>query len=355
MLFQCPCVQDITSNHHLGQSVQAGYSSETGLRFCRSLHQDAVRRRYYRRNNEDKTVLHRGQLKLLCAEIEFLTNFASKGDIVLYVGAAPGRHIHYLTKLFPELSYILYDPAPFSKELLSNRVCTLHSTCFTEENARTYASTGNKILFISDIRTGDFLEDSDRVVEQHVIANMTKQREWYEIIQPKKALLKFRLPWREGSTEYLNGDIMLPVFGGVTTTETRLVPSTGTSNYDHIQYQDQLFFFNTHVRIARYEHPMEVDKQKLGLDHCYDCTAFLEVVKSYVLKYAQPDADVGIAAQAQKIVQYCMIACYGDCKTLFKSNFDPGDRVENIRKRQWIENRPAYENRAHLKTKRTKK
>ena len=38
-------------------------------------------------------------------------------------------------------------------------------------------------------------------------------------------MLKFRLPYTPplGSTEYLDGDFYLPVWGGRTTTETRLI------------------------------------------------------------------------------------------------------------------------------------
>lgn len=34
---------------------------------------------------------------------------------MLYAGAAPGNHIHFLAEqLFPELKFILVDPAPFA-------------------------------------------------------------------------------------------------------------------------------------------------------------------------------------------------------------------------------------------------
>ncbi len=43
-------------------------------------------------------------------EIEFLTHYARNGNyLVIYVGAAPGIHINYLSELFPNVSFVLID------------------------------------------------------------------------------------------------------------------------------------------------------------------------------------------------------------------------------------------------------
>jgi hypothetical protein len=69
------------------------------------------------KNYLDLKRCHLGQLKLLYSEIEFLTIASKFYDlskcVVLYIGSAPGHHIVYLQKLFPEIEWILYDPADF--------------------------------------------------------------------------------------------------------------------------------------------------------------------------------------------------------------------------------------------------
>ena len=52
-----------------------------------------------------------GQRKLLVSEIFFFTKF-SHGHCV-YVGAADGKHINFLVKLFPDITFDLYDPRDF--------------------------------------------------------------------------------------------------------------------------------------------------------------------------------------------------------------------------------------------------
>ena len=57
---------------------------------------------------------HWGQRKLFLNELELLTKYGEEGDVVVYAGAAPGRHIEHLSKeFFPTLKFVLVDPAPF--------------------------------------------------------------------------------------------------------------------------------------------------------------------------------------------------------------------------------------------------
>lgn len=68
-----------------------------------------------RRRGERKSTVHWGQRKLLLSEIEFLTLYSEPGITVVYAGAAPGTHIGYLSRLFPEVSrFVLVDPSPFT-------------------------------------------------------------------------------------------------------------------------------------------------------------------------------------------------------------------------------------------------
>ena len=98
---------------------------------------------------------------------------------------------------------------------------------FTSKTAREFSGRKD-VLFVSDIRTADTTKLTESEVEDYVMQDNKAQAEWYRIIQPKKAMLKFRLPFPDrvggGISTYLDGDVFLPVWGGQTTTETRLVP-----------------------------------------------------------------------------------------------------------------------------------
>src|SRR5262245_53966686 len=70
---------------------------------------------YYARPKSEKAgVIHWGQRKLLLSEIMFLTQWGHLANIVVYAGAAPSDHTPYLQSLFPNHTFILIDPRPFS-------------------------------------------------------------------------------------------------------------------------------------------------------------------------------------------------------------------------------------------------
>lgn len=237
----------------------------------------------YSKRKGDRSVNHWGQRKLLLSEIEFLTNYSSANDTVVYVGAAPGTHIKWLSDLFPKLKFILYDPADF--QIKPSDQIEIHKEFFTDEKAALYSS--QNVLFICDIRTADYNLMKDEEVEETVVKDQYMQLKWYQIMQPKYSMLKFRLPWGKGTTEYLDGKIFFPVWGRPTTTETRLVvqKNAGFKIYDNTKYEEQLSYFNNVTRVTYYERQQKFNV--IGLDHCYDCSSELIIVLNYIAKFCE--------------------------------------------------------------------
>ena len=209
------------------------------------------------------------------------------------------------------LQFALFDPADFNIEPRYNHQfkfdeITLNppeSSCrngfFTDDVARFYrsqcAEQGRACLFISDIRTGDPRCMTAVELEAAVKRDMQWQQTWIRIMRPVGSMLKFRLPWSEGSTSYVKGDIYLPVWGPQTTTETRLIVherDLDTSiDYDHTSYGERMFFFNTCSRVDFYEHGV---LNVAGVDRCYDCAAEAHILGSYLAAIpccSAPDLD----------------------------------------------------------------
>lgn len=85
------------------------------------------------------------------AEMEFLNeNRDKKGTTLLYAGAAPGTHVKKLSALFPDVKFVLVDPAPFTVKETDRIRC--RQELFTDEVAKEYAGRDD-VLFISDIRS----------------------------------------------------------------------------------------------------------------------------------------------------------------------------------------------------------
>jgi cap2 methyltransferase len=103
------------------------------------------------------------------------------------------------------------------------------------------------------------------------------------IMQPRSSMLKFRLPWNNRETEYLDGDIRLPIWGPTATTESRLITPLNDPGskklYDNTKYEQQMMNFNVHTRVALYNHNVpgqHVDGDDLC--HCFDCASEVRVI-----------------------------------------------------------------------------
>jgi hypothetical protein len=93
-----------------------------------------------------------GQRKLFLVSLVFLTacsvKFGRKIRVV-YAGAAPGSNILQLSHLFPDISWVLIDPAPFNPFLESNKSITIINSKLTMLNAGVLEPND---IFIWDVR-----------------------------------------------------------------------------------------------------------------------------------------------------------------------------------------------------------
>lgn len=263
--------------------------------FNRCITKDSERKQYVMRLNEFKRALHWGQLKLMLTEIEFLTLVMleyneSKDDrpiSFVYAGAAPGNHTQYLSILFPEIHFELYDPNKFA--IKESKMIKIHTGeingMFTPAVAKYWKDQVDKyVVFCSDIRT-------EPVTDENVIANMNMQLEWWTIMQPMLSMFKFRLPWYAGITKYPAGDIYIQPFPGPTSTESRLIVKANAKliDYDNIAYEEQLFYHNTVNRYKSYKCILgDLDLERDHLDNCYDCVSFINIVTKYLQLMKKP-------------------------------------------------------------------
>eukprot|EP01129_Flabellula_baltica_P005322 TRINITY_DN191_c0_g1_i4.p1 TRINITY_DN191_c0_g1~~TRINITY_DN191_c0_g1_i4.p1 ORF type:complete len:530 (-),score=86.08 TRINITY_DN191_c0_g1_i4:225-1814(-) len=334
--------QEFEDPHIAQVFLNEGYELKTDIPFERILREDAPRLEYRRRKGEEKTVIHWGQRKLLLSEIEFLTLYAKENMKVVYAGSAPGPHIVTLAEMFPTLEFYLYDPAPFSPKLIEfsrlNPRVNCHQELFTDDIASSFK--GKDPLFISDIRSADYSLLTRKETEDRVLIDMQMQLKWHYLMESFRTMFKYRFPYYKGTTKYISGDVYLPVWGPITTTECRLITpekhfpkDDELVEFDHKVFEEQMFYFNTIQRVALYEHNIKGE----GLDRCYDCMSEITILKNYLEKYAgDSDIEEDIAALSERISRDL------GHRTLSDPNSDPEVRRQGIESRQHINGRPAY-------------
>lgn len=104
----------------------------------------------------------------------------------------------------------------------------------------------------------------------------------------------------------MDGDAYLQVWSPPTSTETRLVPSsnekTAIREWNCKEYEEQLFYWQTHKRGLHYKSPI----QSHVLDHCYDCVCegllLTEYFKKHLYIWWYPDEDVYNEENNQRLV-----------------------------------------------------
>jgi hypothetical protein len=232
---------------------------------------------------------HYGQRKLLNSEVQCLLDNARDNDTIVYAGSAPGIHIPFLASLFQKmnLSYVLIDPRPFKLPKgypgIAGKIETRRGF-FTEETAKEFAGRDD-IIFISDIRSGTDGPEipSDDTVE----GDMKMQEDWVLAMNPRVALLKYRLNYtKSDGAPYLVGDVRIQIWPGPKSTETRLEARrpyhrAPTDAHDH---EERMAYINTVLREwASYDHGVPLTMAP-GLDRGFDSACEVRIWRRYLAK-----------------------------------------------------------------------
>lgn len=160
-------------------------------------------------------------------------------------------------------------------------------------------------MFISDIRNQDITKSKEKQklklkgkeitekilysynteTDNIVIEDLERQRKWVEEIDPIKAHLKFRTPFNSGLTNYFDGDIFLQNWSPHVSAETRLIPKKNGNkylykNYDHVDYESHLFYYNVIVRQQQVSHNFNSEI----LPKKYDSICQLIIISDYFKK-----------------------------------------------------------------------
>jgi len=283
---------DTNYSVHCYQNHNRSYETK----FIRILDDEFPQEKYQpRKRDEDRTTIHYGQRKLHLSEVEFLTNVCNelpdktfKNIVLIYAGAAPGIHIDLLSEMFPFIKFVLIDPAKFLIE--PNSKIEIKQEFFNDEMALFLKEEYYDCirLFISDIRlAGPGYGYNDDEIEEKVFEDMRSQQNWYNILEPFRSLLKFRLPYVENRNNnknnkinYLDGKIYFQIWAPCSSSETRLYVGENASKkeYDCLKYENQMFRFNRVERAQCYKHPIEAN----GIDHCYDCYGEVFIFQNYI-------------------------------------------------------------------------
>jgi hypothetical protein len=240
---------------------------------------------HHHQPNFSYSTKHAGQIKLLLSELQLLTTYSADGDVVLYVGAAPGQHIPYVIALFPMLTFYLCDPREFAVQP-SDRVIVDNDYFDVIRFNDWYQHQRGKLILISDIRrTSRTQHATNAEYDEHIHSDMLLQQEWVMQLQPAYSLLKFKLPLSGDEYSYLDGTVLWPAYARQSSSETRLLVTSNHRSklYNINHYNEATSAFNTITRSSYHTH--ELGKLSPYLDHCHDCVMCHIILSDYLRYY----------------------------------------------------------------------
>ena len=227
------------------------------------------------------TTVHWGQLKMLLTTIIFLIrkNKEKYNEIiVIYAGAAKGTNIILLSKMFPNINWVLVDPKEFDNQLYNINKITILKEFFTNELAANLKKQyeDKTIFFISDIRL-----DTD---DDNIIKDQENNYNWSRILDAKYSWLKFRCPYNKTYYDYYEGKIYIQPYGRNFTSESRILLKQNPKKKTFVvqNYIGKFYYFNLIERARIHKSYL---KDHHVLDNCWDCCAFQNIVKKYIDKF----------------------------------------------------------------------
>jgi len=143
-----------------------------------------------------------------------------------------GSTVVVLSKLYPDIHFHIYPSGEVTSNCIDRRLITIKNVTVFDIPVREKRNPGIvKILLICNT-----------ACVKNKMHILNKQKEWYRLINPRYALLKFQLYSYNGQTEYFDGKLLLPVFSNANCTQTRLIVSSETYKmWDH-EYHDKFIY-----------------------------------------------------------------------------------------------------------------
>jgi len=200
-----------------------------------------------------------------------------------------------------QILYRLQHTIPIAREHRPN--VRLHDTYVNSTVARELHATyvtrvqtdeDPQLLCISDIRI-----PYTNINEESIQVDMGTQKMLLKEMKPYQASVKFKLPYSDNYDKhqmYLDGTLMCQPFTPRVSHECRLHTRKGsaltsTRPYHKEEFARKLFQFQSELRtsIYRHEDPLPTEEEHpnlvlngVGTDHCFDCTAARQIIRSYL-------------------------------------------------------------------------
>jgi len=188
--------------------------------------------------------IHNGQRKLFYSLLKFISIINKDNYDLLYIGAAPGRNIAEIAKIFPNIRFHLFDKFKsndidyITSLKLSNII--IYNKYFEDSDVENFKN----VYLFSDIRTLSFTND-----ENIILSDLELQKKFVLDINPIMYCLKFRIPYNQNKINYFDGLCFIQPFTKHLSNEVRLYGSSRNEKKYYLkEHEMKMFYINLILR-----------------------------------------------------------------------------------------------------------
>lgn len=183
--------------------------------------------------------VHNGQRKLFYSLMKFISIINKKDNYeIVYIGAAPGRNIVQVAKIFEHIKFHLFDI--FKEEELKyitdqklNNIF-VYNKYFEEGDAKQFKD----VYLFSDIRNVSFTKNEDDIFK-----DLSIQKDFVYFLNPIMYSLKFRIPYNIHKIDYLDGLCYIQPFTKKLSNEVRLIGSSKKEKKYYLKAHEMKMFY----------------------------------------------------------------------------------------------------------------
>jgi len=226
------------------EKIIDGYISELKPDSFQTILNFSTNKLIYFESKKSLNSIHNGQRKLFYSLIKFISLIKENNYDLLYIGAAPGRNIAEVAKLFPNIKFHLFDKFKkeeikyISDQNLQNVI--VYNKYFEDSDTEKF----QKIYLFSDIRNLSFSND-----ENIILNDLEFQKKLVLNLNPIMYCLKFRIPFNQNKIKYFDGYSFIQPFTKPLSNEVRLYGNSKNEKIFYLKdHEMKMFYINLILR-----------------------------------------------------------------------------------------------------------
>jgi len=221
------------------------------------------------------SVIEWEERRKMLISLSFISSFEN-ADTVLFLDGSPARFLSYLTVLFPKIKFEIFSDGILDRKVVNDFNIRKFPKQF---NPNYYKKKSENLVIISFERDIDLNQKT------------------FLLLNPLGMILDFEI---KKDVSFLDGTLLFQPWSNPNSTCLSLIPNTQKKHYSFERIKNNVFSFNVKKRAEYYKSDVKAN----GLDHCFDCSAEVNIWQLYFLSQNVPPEESRISREINYLTRF---------------------------------------------------